>query len=1007
MIPAWRGWRGSAFGALLAITAAVTTASAQNTGQIAGRVVAANTERPLIGAQIVVEGLRIGALAQSDGRYVIPIVPAGTYTVRVELIGFAVESRQVTVAAGGSATADFSLRETAVSLEEIVVTGTAAEVRAREVGNAIDAVTSRDLQNIAVTNPENILGGRVPGVTVFQSGGQPGAGGTVRVRGQTTASQAPEPLIYVDGVRVYNLPISLGGASRVAVTPLQDIAAGDIERVEVIKGASATTLYGTEASGGVIQIFTKRGVSGAPIWNLETTFGIAKQGRLGPETDPTELFTKCRAGEALYGLSQSSSTLGKEQVFEDPTCPASGSWFKNGPQSRVALSVRGGSERVSYYVAGNYSDVEGTLQTQRSRDGGFRGNFDFAPIQDLRISLNTAYTRRVSRFVEDGNNANGFLLNVGRGTNGNYKGGKGEDCDGVTVLCVSNSYLFDSENTAVSDRYTTGLVLQYEPVAGLSNRFAIGWDYYRVESEEWEPFGYLRSPGGFYSSDAQARSKLSLDYAGSLRKSFGESIVSTLSWGGQVFRDAARRKYVSTQSFAGPGKPTLTSGGGATNIGDANIEQTNAGFFGQEVLGFNDRFFVTGGVRVDGNSAFGDNFGLQVYPKVSLAYVLSDHEFWPTSWFDTFKLRGAFGASGKAPGVFDKLRTWSPVTGDEGTAGFTPGDIGNSDVGPERTREFEAGFDASFLNGRFGLEATYYNTQTTDALVPVTYAPSNGFLASRTENVGTVQGHGAEFQLSATLLETRFLEWRARANVSFTKTKAVDLAGQQLEADNLAGIREGDPFPSYYGIRIMNPDALAEPVLVNDTLIGPVNPTRLVGLSSSFQIGQKVTVDALFEHQGGHYLPEFTGYQNARRGVWYPCYDVQAKLVAERNGDAGAVSDVKAIDRAKCRMNGIAAKPHQPEFWIEKADFWKLRTVSVTYQLPQSLVSKFASRAALTLASNNLFLWTKYDGLDPEVEDFNDRSETGIYDGATDYGRREYYNLPSPRTFLLSARITF
>jgi hypothetical protein len=119
------------------------------------------------------------------------------------------------------------------------------------------------------------------------------------------------------------------------------------------------------------------------------------------------------------------------------------------------------------------------------------------------------------------------------------------------------------------------------------------------------------------------------------------------------------------------------------------------------------------------------------------------------------------------------------------------------------------------------------------------------------------------------------------------------------------------------------------------------------------------------------------------------------------------VSAIPAIDRAKCRMNGISAKPHNSDFWIEKADFWKLRTVAVTYELPASLVSRFASRASVTLAGSNLALWTDYDGLDPEVEDFQDRAEGGIYDGASDYGRREYYNLPSPRTYLLSFRVTF
>ncbi|MEJ2539911.1 MAG: SusC/RagA family TonB-linked outer membrane protein [Gemmatimonadota bacterium] len=989
--------------ALAALTVLPGVAQAQETGRVVGQVTAASSLAPLEGAQVYVEGLRLGGLTNSEGRFLLLNVPAGTHTLRVELLGFSAESEEITVTADGTTTVNFALAETAVALEELVVTGTAAEVRAREVGNALDAITTRDIENMPVTNPENIIGGRIPGVTVSQAGGQPGSGGTIRIRGQNTASQTPEPLIYIDGVRVYNLPVSSGSAARVAFSPLQDIAAQDIERVEVIKGASATTLYGTEAAGGVIQIFTKRGVAGDPIWTGDVTLGVASMPALGDPNDPTELYTRCDA--ELYGLSQSSSSLGERVYFEDPTCPSGGRWFEAGLQQRYNLSVRGGSESVSYFVSGNYSDNAGTLPPQKSRDRGFRGNFDFRPIDDLSIALNTAYTRRSSNFVEDGNNADGIMLNVGRGTNGNFKGGTGDDCANVDVLCVTNGYIFDSDVSAVSDRYTTGLVLQYNPTQSFNNRFSLGWDYLKIESETWQPFGFLRLPTGFYESTDDSREKLSLDYAGSFSNMFGESLSSTFSWGGQIFRDRYRQKYISTEEFSGPGQPLLTSGAAAPSIDDQIVAVTNAGFFLQEVLGLQDRLFLTLGMRVDGNSAFGDDFGLQFYPKASVSWILSDYDFWPEDFIDTFKLRGAVGESGKAPGVFDKFRTWTPITEEAGSGGFTPSDVGNPDVGPERTREYEVGFDASFLNGRIGLETTYYNSTTQDALVPVTLPPSNGFLASSIQNVGEIKGSGWEFQINADVVRTESFGVAFRANLGFNDTEATDLNGQQIGVDNKAGVREGYPVPSYFGAKIMNPDENAEPIIESDQYYGPVNPTRIIGLGATMNIGQSLTFDALVEHQGGHYLPNYTGYQNGRRGVWYPCFEVQDALVAQYNGNASAVDGYTASERALCRMNGIGG--YNSDFWIESADFWKLRQVALTWQLPSSLVSGFAQRASVTLSGANLFLFTDYTGLDPEVEDFGDRSEFGIYDGATDYGRREYYNLPAPRTFLLSFRVTF
>jgi len=999
-----------AFAMVLSLVAVTRDAAAQSTGSVVGQVLSGATMQPLRGAQVSLPGLNMGGLTNDSGRFLILNVPQGARQLRVDMIGFETATREITVPAGGTVTVDLTLNETAVSLEEIVVTGTAAEVRAREVGNAIDAVTSRNIEALPVTNPENIIGGRVPGVTVSQAGGQPGSGGTIRIRGQVTASQTPTPLIYVDGVRVYNEPVSVGGAARVAISPLQDIQAEDIERIEVIKGASATTLYGTEASGGVVQIFTKRGVAGEPIWSAEITTGFVDQAHVGPDSDPTQLYTQCNRND-LFSLSQSSSNLGERVFFTDPTCPSDGSWFQKGAQQQYNLSVRGGTEQAAYYVSGTYNDARGTVATQRSRDGGIRLNLDFAPLDDIKFAGNFSYNRRASRFVEDGNNADGMLLNIGRGTNGNFKGGKGDVCAGVPSdqLCVTNGFLFESNNFATTNRYTASFVTDYTPTESFFHRLAVGFDFLRLDSEELLPFGYLRQPGGFFSTEFQSREKLSLDYTGSYRNDLfgvlGDNVASTFSWGGQLFRDRARASEVTTQDFAGPGEPLLTSGGGTTGVNDSSLGVTNAGFFFQEVLGFNDRFFVTGGVRVDGNSAFGDSFGLEVYPKVSASYVLSDHDFWPTQWFDTFKLRSAFGVSGKAPGAFDQLRTWTPVTGDEGSPGFTPGVLGNTDVGPERTREIEVGFDASFLQGRLGLEATYYNSETSDALVPVQQPPSQGFLNAQVENVGTLSGSGYEFQVSASVLRSEQFEWRVQGNFGFNDTDADDLGGEQIAGDNSSEIREGLPVPAYVGSRVMNPNEFADPIIEDDQFIGDVNPTRIIGINSQFSFGRNLLLDVLVEHQGGHSLLNATGYQNARRGAWQPCFDVQDALVAQSLGDEGPVSAFTAGERARCRMNGLGG--HNIDFWIEDASFWKLRSLALTYTLPSEWVQSIASRATVTVSGTNLVTWTDYTGLDPEVEDFFDRSEGGIFDGTTDFGRREYYNIPAPRTFLFSLRLTF
>ena len=1000
---------------VLAIGAGIRAApaAAQGTGTVRGAVVSQNNQQPLAGAQVSIPGTGLGTLSNSQGQYLIAGVPTGDITIRVQMIGFGIAERTTQVNAGETATVNFQLSETAIALDEIVVTGTAAAVRKKEIGNSVEAITAAEIQNVPVQNPQEVLQGRTPGVTVMNGSGQPGAGSTIKIRGVNSVSQDVEPLIYVDGVRIQNLPTRAGWGARTGTNPMQDIPAEDIERVEVVKGAAATTLYGTEASGGVIQIFTKKGTVGAPVWSAEITQGILNQGDITPFDDPNQLFTQCSG--VMRGIITTDDPetpefeKGQFKEFVDPTCPASGSWFDTGYEQGYNLSVRGGAESVTYFVSGNFTDVEGTLPTSQNREGGVRGNFSFSPRDELSFQLSTAYQRRNTQWVEDGNNNDGFLLNVGRGYANYYKGGRGDDCAGVAadVTCVTNSYLFqDNDLSTRNDHFILGLTTQYNPTNAFSNRLTVGWDYTDINNVYTHEFGHFDEPEGYFWDENTRRTKLSLDYSGSFRNDFGASLISTFSWGGQVFRDFNRWTEIDVEGFAGPADPTLETGAQLTYRAEDRIAETSAGFFLQEQLGFQDRLFVTAGLRVDGHSAFGDEFGLQTYPKLSASYVISDYDFWPRGYWDTFKLRAAVGASGKAPSAFAKLRTWAPVSANEGEPGFTPQEVGNPDIGPERTLEIEGGFDASFLSGRLGLEFTAFQATTTEALVPLTLPPSQGFLLTRLTNAGEIQSSGLEFAATVGLLRRENFDWQLRANATLLDSEAVDLDGQEIFADNAAEFREGFAAPTYFGDRIMNPNAIAEPIVEDDQPIGPVFPTEMFGFGTTLSFFNRVTLDALAEYQGGHFLPNWTAYQNARRGVWFPCYDIQQLLAqAEQLEDRSILDEagITAEQRGKCGLN---PSEYDSDFWIEPADFLKLRFVSLTYNLPQQFIGRWADNASVTLSGRNLLTFTDYTGSDPEVEDFADRSSS-VFDGAGDVGRRDYYQIPPARSFLLSFRFSF
>jgi outer membrane receptor protein involved in Fe transport len=658
-----------------------------------------------------------------------------------------------------------------------------------------------------------------------------------------------------------------------------------------------------------------------------------------------------------------------------------------------SISVRGGAQPTTYFLSGNFGSEDGVIPTSSAKSGSVRGNFSFSPTPSLVFAFNSAYTRNEIQFIPDGNFLWGFMLNVGRGSFGNFKGGKGE-CADITITCVTNGYLLDQQATNSAEHFISGLTMSWSPTVAFTNRIAIGYDYNNTDSQDIIPFGYMNLPLGRIDKSDWNHTKLSLDYAGSYQHSL-MGLTSTSSWGGQLFDDRDKLLGETGSDFSGPGDPTLGSAARVTVGTVSRPRVVNAGLFLQQMLGWRDRLFVTGGLRVDGNSAFGSGFGLQPYPKVSAAYVLSEEPFWPKSIVSTMKLRSALGLSGKAPGAFDAVRTWDPIAADEGKPGFTPAQIGNPKLGPERTREVELGFDAGVFDDRLSFEATYFNARTLDALIGVTYPPSSGFTRTQLENVGTLENRGLEMQLSGDILRRSNFEWSGRLSYTKMSNNAVDIGGRIISMGSSVYVREGYPVPSYFGNRVTNPDAIAEPVIETGSFLGNAYANKLIGVNTTFKIFRNVSLDVLGEYQGGGMLGNFVGYQNETRGVWYPCYTTQQKIRAAAAGDASALSDVTAMQRAKC---AIDPTKFNSDYWVQATDFFKIRSASLAWKLPPKLVPRTSS-ATLVATGRNLWKSTDYDGLDPELRDASDQ-------GAS-LARREYYQLPPSRQFMLSMRVLF
>ena len=952
-------------------------------GEIVGTIVDAQNSQPLAGVQIELVGENRGTLSGADGRYSLSGVPAGPQQLRIQRLGYATMTRSVTVTAGETVVLDIRMDPTALSLAEVVVTVTGQELR-RSVANAVGTVGQAEVERSAVSNVQDLLSGRMAGITVLGNSGQAGAGAQIQLRGVNSLTQGNEPIIYVDGVRIFNGRTSTSVAGRQFVSPFNDINPADIERIEVVKGPAATTLYGTEASGGVIQIFTKRGREGPAEWSAEVTGGFNSLSAIGPSSDETGLFIlDCR------GVFEA----GDGRRFEDPTCPSRGSWAGLGSIQRYALSVRGSEGSVSYFVSGNMARERGVLPTGGNDDAGLRANVDFQPAERLNISVNSSLVKRTVEWFPDGLSANGTLLNISRGARGNFTGGTG--CTEEGVICMQNAEIFNTNSTTETHNYVLGGTATLRPFDGFTTRLSVGYDYTSADVSDIIPFGHARVQEGQYWQTLWNRALLSVDLVNSYVKSFGNSLVSTTSFGGQLFDQRSQSTDLQASDFGGPGIPTLTSGALRSINAARDTRVINAGFLLQEQLAWQDRIFFTAGMRVDGNSAFGSDFGLQFYPKTSLSWVISEESFFPELPGTEIKLRGAFGESGKAPGAFDAVRTWNPIAAENGQPAFTPAQLGNADLGPERTRELEVGFEATAFDGRFDIEYSHYRQRTQDALIPVTSPPSQGFSAAQLENVGEIFNSGHELMVGATLLRRGDFEFGGRLRYTSLFNEAVDLGGQfiTITANARTFVREGDPVPSYIGRRVTNPNEFADPIFEDDAYLGSPFPNRIISPSASVRYSDWLTVEALGEFQRGASLLNAVGYVNAWQSGWRPCFDVQDKLRAAQAGDASALSDVTALERARCTLTGASRDFSN---WIESSDFFKLRHVSATVDLPAGLIPG-TNQTSVMFAARNIFRSTDYTGTDPESADQRE----------SNFSRRDYYQMPAPRTFTVTIRTRF
>jgi outer membrane receptor protein involved in Fe transport len=524
----------------------------------------------------------------------------------------------------------------------------------------------------------------------------------------------------------------------------------------------------------------------------------------------------------------------------------------------------------------------------------------------------------------------------------------------------------------------------WTPIAKFSSRFTVGYDRAALENRNLRPFGFPAVPLGVIQNQRWSNNTLSTDWVNNYEFQLGNDLRITASGGTQYVNSLVGDAVAYSENFATPSPPTVASGG-VKNADENRQRVVTGGAFTQALIGYKDRYFVTLGGRMDGNSAFGKDFGFQFYPKVSGSWVVSDEGFWNDN-LGTLKLRAAYGQAGRAPGAFAAVRTYNQVGWGTATA-VRPSNLGNPDLGPERTNELELGFDESLFQGRLGIDFTYFKATTTDALFSVRSIPTNGFLANTLQNVGEMEKSGIEMAITGTIVERPKFGLSAGLNVSTNKSKVISLGGApSFTVGNYGWVKEGLPAPVLRGKIIRNPDARGvAPDTASNYDFGPAQPTRIIGGNINLRTWRNISIAMRGEYQAGHYINEDASYQALSRSVLWPtCFDAYKNIAAQK--------PITVRETLTC----IPANVRQDMF-IFKADFFKVRDITVTVPLGR-LVPGTAS-SSLVFSGQNLF--RKNYGMplfDPEMSGNDGFNATVRYISE---------HIPAPAVFLTSLRMTF
>lgn len=950
------------------------------TGSVVGEL-----NQPLGLVVVRVVGTSFATETDNDGRFVIR-APSGDVNLRFENFGYRIHT--VLVSAGQS-TLQVSLSVDVLNLEGIVVTGEANTVARRNLANAVSSISGDQIERAPpAASFETLLQGKIAGALIEANSGAPGGGMVIRLRGTSTINGESEPLYVIDGVVISNASISNGlnaisqsaGGSNAstqddAVNRISDINPNDIERIEILKGASAAALYGSKAANGVILITTKQGS------------GTGRQIRISQRVGVFDLnnkfeFREWTRQEALDaglvnagtvdGFFNADGTAINTRDMEDLLAGGNGlSW-------ETSASVSGGDADTRYFLSGAWKDDQGIIDKTGFERQSVRLNLNQTISDRLRArtSTNVIRTKAARGLANNDNSGTSYYMvmpftpsffDMRKLPDGSFPVNPFERSNPLQTVD-----LFENDETVW--RIIQSLSLDLDLLRGQTNSLralaTAGVDFFTQKNVLFAPPELQFEPNDGLAGTSMLSNSTNRSISLSANVIFSRNTAgysSTTTWGVQY---ADRELDIGRTTAQGltAGQQNVNSGV-QTTVNQFRSQIRDLGFFLQEeLLILNERLFLSAGIRTDRSSVNGDGSNQFYYPKAAASYRFDD----VTNWLDGLKFRFAVGWSGNQP-LYGQKFTALLATGNVGgisglVVGGRAGDLG---LEPERQREIEAGVDLTLFDGKAQIEITAFQKNITDLILQRTVAPSTGF-ATQIFNGGEARVRGLEIGIFATPISTRNFNWISRTTYFRDYSTMLDLPVPAFETGGFGTslgafrIEEGASLTQI--ISQIGQDASGNTIVAK---VGDATPTFRIGFSNDFSYGN-FTLGSVLDWSEGNSVINLTRFlADAGQNSADYLTNQKPRTFSDAAGTTATLGDGQF--RIQNRGTGKDTRGY-----IEDASYVKIREISISYNISgdllRTILGNTVESGRLTLSGRNLYTFTDYSGVDPEVSNFGNQS---------------------------------